>query len=63
MVEPDGVVGGRYHSHGDEDAPQTTVELFGRCEDGASICVSFLLRPTLKLRRLESAAKTTRYGE
>ena len=34
-----GVVSGRYHSHGENDAPQTTIELFGRCEDGASICL------------------------
>ena len=42
-----GVVSGRHHSHGDEDAPQTTIELFGRCEDGASIRVLVSgLRPT-----------------
>ena len=28
-----GVVSGRYHSHGENDAPETTIELFGRCED------------------------------
>ena len=45
-----GVVSGRYHSHGDEDAPQTTIELFGRCEDGASICVLVSgLRPTFEI--------------
>ena len=45
-----GVVSGRYHSHGDDDAPQTTIELFGRCEDGASICVLVSgLRPTFEI--------------
>ena len=45
-----GVVSGRYHSHGDNDAPETTIELFGRCEDGASICLLVSgLRPTFEI--------------
>ena len=45
-----GVVSGRYHSHGENDAPQTTIELFGRCEDGASICLLVSgLRPTFEI--------------
>ena len=45
-----GVVSGRYHSHGENDAPETTIELFGRCEDGASICLLVSgLRPTFEL--------------
>ena len=53
-----GVVSGRYHSHGDEDAPQTTVELFGRCEDGASICVLVSgLRPTFEIATVGKRSK------
>ncbi len=45
-----GVVSGRYHSHGENDAPETTIELFGRCEDGASICLLVSgLRPTFEI--------------
>ena len=45
-----GVVSGRYHSHGENDAPKTTIELFGRCEDGASICLLVSgLRPTFEI--------------
>ena len=44
-----GVVSGRYHSHGENDTPETTIELFGRCEDGASICLLVSgLRPTFE---------------
>ena len=53
-----GVVSGRYHSHGDEDAPQTTIELFGRCEDGASICVLVSgLRPTFEIASVGKRSK------
>jgi len=45
-----GVVSGRYHSHGENDTPETTIELFGRCEDGASICLLVSgLRPTFEI--------------
>ena len=44
--------------HGDEDAPQTTIELFGRCEDGASICVLVSgLRPTFEIASVGKRSK------
>ena len=53
-----GVVSGRYHSHGENDAPETTIELFGRCEDGASICLLVSgLRPTFEIATMGKRSK------
>ena len=49
-----GIVSGRYRSHGDREGvgkkPTTVVELFGRMDDGQSVCVLVHgLRPTFEL--------------